>query len=146
MAIEASLDNQRLRVVLFDGEIVEGFCTSTEEDASRAALPGATPQEEATFGPPKCEITVDGRAILAADIASMDVVAYKFRVSLDYGEPQPLASGAATPEAWVYEIEASGREAALGQAEQQWREEHHVKPGQGMPPRATIIRLDDNDD
>lgn len=143
MAIEASLQEQRLRVILFDGEIVEGFCTATDEDASTAALPGATPLEEATFGPPNREITIDGRTIPAADIASMDMIAHRFRVSLSFGEPQPRAPGETTPEAWSYDFEASGPEVALGQAEQQWRDEHHVQPGQGTPSRAIIIRLDD---
>jgi len=143
IAIEASLKDRRLRAVLFDGETVEGFCTATDEDASTAALPDATPLEEATFGPPKREITIGGRTIRAADIASMDVVGNRFRITLDYGAPQPLAPGEPTPEAWSYEIEASGPEAALGQAEQQWRDEHHVQPGQGMPSRAVIFRLDE---
>ena len=87
----------------------KAFVPPTDEDASTAALPGATPLEEVTFGPPNREITIDGRTIPAADIASLDVIAHRFRVSLDFEEPP----GATTPEVWVYEIEASGAEAAL---------------------------------
>lgn len=74
-AIEASVQDRKLRVILFDGEMIEGYCTATDEDASKAALPNATPLEEATFGPPTREITIGDRTIPAADIASMDMIA-----------------------------------------------------------------------
>lgn len=73
-AIEASLHDQKLRIVLWGGEVIEGDCTATSEDHSEAALPSATSQEEAELGPPKREITVGDRTIVVADIDVMEVV------------------------------------------------------------------------
>ncbi len=73
-AVMASVNGRRIRVTLFDGEVIEGACTATEEDASGAALPNATPLEERTFGPIKRIITIDDRAIPAADVAALEVV------------------------------------------------------------------------
>jgi hypothetical protein len=75
-AIEASVGGHGLRITLFGGEIVEGVCTATEEDATGAALPVgmATPQEEAMLGPTKRTITIGDRTITAAEVVSLEVV------------------------------------------------------------------------
>ena len=61
-----------------------------------------------------------------------------FRVALSF---EPLAAPAPdelTPGVWVYEVEATGGEAALDQAEELWREAKHVGVGEGMPPHAVV--------
>jgi hypothetical protein len=56
----------------------------------------------------------------------------KFRVALsaenELRGPMPMES---SPGIWVYEIEAPDIGAAFSHAEDQWREEHHVLPGDG---------------
>ncbi len=75
-AIEASVGGHGLRITLFDGEVIEGVCVATEEDATGAALPVgmATPQEEAMLGPPKRIITVGDRTITAAEVVALKIL------------------------------------------------------------------------
>jgi hypothetical protein len=64
-----------------------------------------------------------------------------FRVALSFERLEAPAPYESTPEVWVYEIEATGGEAALSQAEQQWQEEHHVRPGDGSPSQAIVTPI-----
>ena len=74
LAMKAMDNGQKMRVVLFDGTVVEGPCTATLEDAEGRALPDATPHEEAMLGPVRREITIGDQAINVADITSLDAL------------------------------------------------------------------------
>jgi hypothetical protein len=66
----------------------------------------------------------------------------KFRAALSYeNELRGPVPKEPSPGIWVYEIEASGEEAALSQAEQQWQEEQHIRPGDGSPTYCVVARL-----
>jgi hypothetical protein len=63
----------------------------------------------------------------------------KFRVAFSFEnelrDPAPTES---SPGTWEYEIEATGSEAALSEAEQRWRDELHIREGDS-PPHQTVI-------
>jgi hypothetical protein len=61
-----------------------------------------------------------------------------YRIALSFKHLEAPAPRESTPEVWAYEIEATGPEAALSQAEQEWQDEHHVQPGGGSPKEAII--------
>ena len=66
----------------------------------------------------------------------------KFRAALSYeNELRGSAPKEPSPGIWVYEVEAPGAEAALSQAEQQWRDHHHIQLGDGSPIYRVVTRL-----
>jgi hypothetical protein len=62
-----------------------------------------------------------------------------FRVAFSFeNELRDPAPKESSPGIWVYEIEATGREAALSAAEQRWRDELHIQVGDS-PPHQTVV-------
>ena len=61
-----------------------------------------------------------------------------FRIALSYERVEAPAPHEPTPEVWVYEIEATGPEAALSEAEQRWRDERHIREGDSPRLQAVV--------
>jgi hypothetical protein len=78
---------------------------------------------------------------MGARLSSYNEAVVKFRAALSSEPLQSPAPRESTSNVWVYEVEATGYEAALSQAEQQWREEQHIRPGEGSTRYGVITQL-----
>ncbi len=67
-ALSAAINDLTMRVVLKGGETLEGVPEEVSEDATNAALPGSTPEEEAHFGSIERVVTINGTSILAQEV------------------------------------------------------------------------------
>jgi hypothetical protein len=67
-ALNAAINDLTMQVVLKGGETLEGVPEEVSEDATNAALPGSTPEEEAHFGPIERVVTINGTSILAQEV------------------------------------------------------------------------------
>jgi len=74
VALDAAVHDRAMRVVLKGGETLEGVPEEVSDDATNAALPDATPEEQAMFGPVERVVTIAGTSVLAQEVESFEVI------------------------------------------------------------------------
>jgi len=64
-----------------------------------------------------------------------------FRITISYERTEAPAPHEPPPKMWVYEIKATGPEAALSEAEQRWRDELHIREGDSPPHKTAVTSI-----